>query len=249
MLKLKVIACDVMRREVSWLASQSPCYVDVSFLTQGLHSTPDKLQLCLKEEIEKANQGLPYSYFNEKTFYDYIILVYGLCDNSIVGLSSSHSPLVVPRAHDCITLLLGSKERYRTLFDSNPGTYWYSRGWIECAQQPGEERYTKTLKEYEEKYGKDNADYLMEMEQGWFNSYKRAFFINWEELGHSEYYRSYTKECAEYLKWTFQEEEGKTGLMERLLSGIFNEDEVLVVEPGIPISASYDETIIKACKT
>ena len=247
MLKLKVIACDVMRREVSWLASQSPCYVDVSFLSQGLHTTPEKLQLFLKEEIEKANQGLPYSHFNESTFYDYIILIYGLCDNSIVKLSSSRSPLVVPRAHDCITLLLGSKERYRTLFDSSPGTYWYSRGWIECSLQPGEERYTKTLKEYTEKYGEDNADYLMEMEQGWFNSYKHAFFIDWEDLGNSEYYRSYTKKCAEYLKWTYREEKGNTGLMERLLSGIFNEDEVLVVEPGMSIAASYDETIIKAC--
>ena len=243
MLKLKVIACDVLRREVSWLASRSPCYVDVSFLPQGLHATPDKLRALLSEEIEKANQGLPYMH-EEKTFYDYIILVYGLCDNSIVNLSGSRTPLVVPRAHDCITLLLGSKERYRELFDSSPGTYWYSRGWIECSLQPGEERYTKTLKSYEEKYGKDNADYLMEMEQGWFKSYKRAFFIDWEELGNSEYYRSYTKKCAEYLKWTYQEEKGSPALMEKLLSGIFDNDEVLVIPPGRSIAASYNETIV-----
>jgi hypothetical protein len=246
MLKLKVIACDVLRREISYLASRSSCYVDVSFLSQGLHVTPDKLRVLLGEEIEKANRGFPYAHFEEKDYYDYIILAYGLCDNSVIGLSSSGSPLVVPRAHDCITLLLGSKDRYSELFNSSPGTYWYSRGWIECSLQPGETRYIKTRDSYVQKYGEDNADYLMEMEQGWFKSYERAFFIDWEELGNSEYYRSYTKKCAEYLKWKYEEAQGSMLLMEKLLSGIFDEEEVQIVPPGSLISASFDDTIIKA---
>jgi hypothetical protein len=246
MLKLKVIACDVLRREISYLASRSPCYVDVSFLSQGLHVTPDKLRVLLGEEIEKANQGFPYAHFGEKDYYDYIILAYGLCDNSVIGLSSSGSPLVVPRAHDCITLLLGSKDRYSELFNKSPGTYWYSRGWIECSLQPGETRYKKTRDSYVEKFGEDNADYLMEMEQGWFKSYQRAFFIDWEGLGNSEYYRAYTKKCAEYLKWKYDETQGSMLLMEKILSGIFDEEEVQIVPPGSLIAASFDDTIIKA---
>jgi hypothetical protein len=251
MLKLKVLACDVLRREIFWLASKSPCYVDVAFLPQGLHATPDKLRAILGENIEKANQRFgnekfPYINYGEKAHYDYIILAYGLCDNGITNLSSPKIPLVVPRAHDCITLLLGSKERYSDLFHKSPGTYWYSRGWIECTTQPGEERYSKIRNQYVEKYGEDNADYLMEMEQGWFKSYERAFFIDWEELGNSEYYRSYTKECAAYLKWKYEECQGSPLLMEKMLSGIFDEEEVLVVAPGMTIAASFDDNIIKA---
>jgi hypothetical protein len=246
MLKLKVIACDVLRREISYLASKSPCYVDVSFLPQGLHSTPDKLKAILGEEIEKANDELSFRHFREKTYYDYIVLGYGLCDNSIVGLSSYGIPLVIPRAHDCITLLLGSKERYSELFGKCPGTYWYSRGWIECTLQPGEERYTRIRESYREKYGEENADYLMEMEQSWFKSYERAFFIDWQELGNSEYYRAYTKKCAEYLKWKYEEEKGNMLLMEKMISGIFNEDEVQIVPPGMLAAPSFDENIIKA---
>jgi hypothetical protein len=245
MLKLKVIACDVLRREISYLASRSPCYVDVSFLSQGLHVTPDKLRVLLGEEIEKANRGFPYAQFSEKVYYDYIILAYGLCDNSIVGLSSSGAPLVIPRAHDCITLLLGSKDRYNELFNGSPRTYWYSRGWIECSIQPGEDRYKKTRESYAEKFGDENADYLMEMEQGWFKSYERAFFIDWEELGNSEYYRAYTKECAEYLKWKYDEAQGSMLLMEKLLSGIFDEEEAQIVAPGMLVAASFDDNIIK----
>ena len=245
MLKLKVFACDVMRREVFWLASKSPCYVDVTFLSRDFHKTPDKLRAALGESIQRANSEFPYEHYGEKAQYDYIILVYGLCDNSVVDLSSPHIPLVIPRAHDCITLLLGSKERYDELFHESPGTYWYSRGWIECALQPGEERYLKARQNYVETYGEENAEYLMEMEQGWFKSYNRAYYVDWEELGNAEYYRSYTKKCADYLKWKYEECRGSPLLLEKILSGCFDEEDVLIVPPGMSVAASFDKKIIK----
>ena len=246
MLKLKVLACDVLRREIFWIASRSPCYVDVSFLPQGLHKTPDKLRAVLNENIEKANLEFPCDHCEEKSHYDYIIIVYGLCDNGITNLSSPKIPLVIPRAHDCITLLLGSRERYVEFFHQSPGTYWYSRGWIECSLQPGEERYNKARQQYVDQFGEDNADYLMEMEQGWYKSYERAFFIDWEDLGNSEYYRSYTKKCADYLNWKYKECQGSPLLLEKILGGRFDEEEVLVVAPGKSVAPSFDEMIIKS---
>jgi hypothetical protein len=245
MLKLRVISCDVLRREISYVAGLSPCYVDTVFLPQGLHETPDKLRVMLTEEIEKANQELPQQLGEKHGYYDYIILAYGLCDNAIAGLTSSRVPLAIPRAHDCITLLLGSKGKYARLFEEHPGTYWYSRGWIERSLQPGRERYDRTYESYVEKYGEENADYLMEMEQGWFKSYSTAFFIDWEDLGNSEFYRSYTKECAGYLKWRYEETTGDPSLLAKMFKGEFDEDEVLLVEPGKVVAPSYNEGIIR----
>ena len=117
MLKLKIIACDVLNREISYLASQSCCHVDVTFLHQGLHDTPDKLKIQLQQAIDQTNRdGYPYDYFKTVPDYDYIIIGYGLCSNGIVGISSEKIPLVVPRGHDCITFLLGSKEKYEVCF-------------------------------------------------------------------------------------------------------------------------------------
>jgi hypothetical protein len=84
----------------------------------------------------------------------------------VVGLTSRRLPLVIPRGHDCVTLLIGSKERYREYFDTHRGIYWYSSGWIERTLQPGRERYELTRRHYMETYGEDNAEFLMEMEQG-----------------------------------------------------------------------------------
>jgi hypothetical protein len=247
MLRLKVIACDVMKREISYLSSISDCYVDVTYVTQGLHNTPDVLRETLQEQIDRTNKGFPYNQYELRPDYDYIILIYGLCSNGIAGLRSEKIPLVVPRAHDCIALLLGSKETYDKHFSENHGgVYWYSRGWIECSMQPGEERYINTLRKYADAYGEDNAEYLMEMEQGWFKEYHKAVFINWERLGNTEYYSNYTKKCADYLKWTYLELEGDMTLLANMLQGVFNEKDVQMVPPGKKITASYDGDIITA---
>jgi len=61
MLKLKILAYDVPRCEVSYLASLSPCYLDFTFLSHGLRQTSDKLRFLLSDEIEKANEAGYYS--------------------------------------------------------------------------------------------------------------------------------------------------------------------------------------------
>lgn len=245
MLKLKIIACDVINREISYLSSQSCCQVDVTFLHQGLHDTPDQLRLQLQKEIDKANQGFPYNYYGTAPNYDYIIIGYGLCSNGIVGVFSENIPLVVPRGHDCITLLLGSKAKFDACFKNHPATYWFSAGWIERGWQPSELKYQTLFKEYLRKYGKDNAGFLMEMEQSWIKDYQNAAFIYWSCLPNPDYYRRFTRESTNYLGWSYLEFEGDPGLLKNLLNGEFNESEFLVVPPGKRITASFDSDIIK----
>ncbi|VBB07610.1 Hypothetical protein LUCI_2875 [Lucifera butyrica] len=244
MLRLKVIACDVLNREISLLSSQSRCYVDVTFLHQGLHDTPEKLRVLLQQEIDKANSGFPYNYYNTVPDYDYILVGYGLCSNGIAGISSRRIPLVIPRGHDCITLLLGSKETYRCCFQDHPGTYWFSAGWIERGWQPSELKYKVLYEEYSRKYGEENAEYLMTMEQHWMKDYRQAAYICWDILNNSEYYRKFTQDTAKYLAWNYLEIQGKQGLLQRVLNGVFNDSEVLVVPPEKKVIPSYDDSII-----
>ena len=246
MIKLKVIACDVMNREISFLSSQSGCFIDVTFLHQGLHDTPEKLRNELQEQVDKANQEFPYNYCNTAPNYDYIVLGYGLCSNGITGIVSEKIPMVVPRAHDCITLLLGSKEKYMECFNNNPGTYWFSTGWIERGWQPSELKYKVLYEEYVQKYGEDNAEFLMDMEQGWMKEYKNAAFIPWICLPDTENFRMFTRNSAAYLGWSYLEFQGDNMLLNRMLNGQFDPSEALIVPPGKRIAQSYDGDIIKA---
>lgn len=97
-----LIACDIFVREVSYIIASSLSTINVKFLEKGLHERPDYLREILQREIVQASQG-EYN-------YDAILLAYALCGNSTKGIIAKDLPVVIPKAHDCITLFLGSSE-------------------------------------------------------------------------------------------------------------------------------------------
>jgi hypothetical protein len=223
-----------MQREAYLCASGSKNIIDIVLMPQGLHDTPDILRSEVQKELDATTDP------SGKPYYA-ILLGYCLCSNGITGLRSD-IPVVVARGHDCMTLLLGSRHRYQDYFDTHKGVYWYSIGWIEqCnAPMPGKERFEMILAQYTEKYGEDNAQYLMEMEQGWIKEYQRAVFIDWGLPG-SDKAKAYTKECADYLGWDYDEVKGSDELMKRLIEGDWDNEDFLVVKPGQTIRDDLTE--------
>ncbi len=237
-LRLKFVVCGVLKREAYYCAAMSNSIVEVCLMKQGLHNEPDKLRQTLMDVLTQTEDV-------QGNRFDAVVMGYGLCSNGIVGLKSP-IPVIIPRAHDCVTLLLGSKERYKEYFDAHRGIYWYSNGWIESSPMPGRERVETTRKEYVEKYGEDNADFLMEMEQNWMKEYQWAAFVEWPQLP-SDYYRKFTKECAEYMKWNYDELQGSPSLIQRLIDGNWNEQDFLILPPGQTIAEDLTSPgIIKA---
>lgn len=229
-----IVSCHVLWREFCYFAALSPHTYNFTFLERGLHDTPDRLRQELQAAID-----------NVAADCEAVLLGYGLCCNGIAGIVARERKLVVVRAHDCITFLLGSKERYREYFDSHPGTYWYSPGWIETNSQPGQKRYEQTLREYTEKYGEDNAQYLMEMQQGWLKEYANAAYVDLG-FGDTSGYKEYTRKCARWLNWNYDELKGDARLIVDLLAGDWDEERFLVVDPGARIAATHDERIVRA---
>ena len=109
---------------------------------------------------------------------------YALCSNGLVGLTARNIPVVVPRAHDCITLFLGSKERYMDYFQSHTGVYFKTSGWIERGEDididQSIQQQTGMMQSYEElvaKYGEDNAKFLYEQLGDRTHNYSGMTFI------------------------------------------------------------------------
>jgi hypothetical protein len=237
-MRLQFIICKVLQKEAYYCAARSPNTVDVVLMKQGLHNEPEKLL----REVQKA---LDVTSDSQNRPYDASLLGYGLCSNGIIGLSAK-IPVIVPRGHDCITLLLGSKNVYKEYFESHRGVYWFSPGWIETDTQPGKERFERTLKEYIEKYGEDNARYLMETEQGWMKEYECATYIDWG-LANSEQEKDFTRKAAQFLNWKYDEVKGDANLMQKLVDGLWNEKDFLIVRPGQKITENLtNEGIIRA---
>jgi hypothetical protein len=233
--RLAVIACAVMEAETEHLIDGMDHIVAYRKLEQGLHNEPDRLREQLQRAVDELEQA---------TDAEAIALVYGLCRRGIEGITARHCRLVVTRAHDCITLLLGSRQRYAQYVAEHPGTYWYSPGWNRHHLPPGPGRYHKLRQWYVEKYGEDNADFLMETEQQWFSSYGRATYVHLT-IGATDDDRRYTRDCADWLGWAYDEQIGDPALLRALLSGEWSDDDFLVIEPGCTFRLTADERIIE----
>jgi len=244
----KLIACNVFFREVCAEAALSPHVFDLEFTEKGEHDKPETLRALLQEKINAAAACGKY---------DAVLLAFGLCGNALSGISGGNIRLVIPRAHDCCTIFLGSKDRFTQYFRDNPSRPFTSAGYRERGDSSPRTSdvhsaigLNKTYEEYVELYGEENAQYLMETLAPAKNTGKETelFFINMPETA----FLGYAEQCraeAEAGGKTFTCVEGDRRLIRGLLrpSDGWNSADYLVIEPGEKIVPTYDwEEVIRA---
>lgn len=240
-----LIGCEVLFRECCHLSAISPHRIDHRWLSQGLHDIgAEKMSARLQEEINAVPADT----------YDAILLGYALCNNGVVGLSCAHTPVVIPRAHDCITLYMGSREAYTKHFNEKPGTYYLTSGWLERDDAELEDMghpYRAEMglgmshEELAELYGEENVEYLQEMLGDPLKNYSRIGYIDMGFERHLSFAEQARAE-ADQRGWVFEQISGNLILLEKFLNGVWDED-FLVALPGESIVATHDEKIF-ACR-
>jgi hypothetical protein len=244
-MRLQLVLCDMLMLPAETLAATSPHDIVISDLSASLHSEPVPLRDRIQEHIDRIE--------SEDPEVDAILLGYGLCGGATAGLTSRRVPLVLPRAHDCVTIFLGSRERYLQEQESTPGTYWFTEdnvkrgnafmGWL-LGSSERSDGVRATYDEYVEKYGQENADYLMEALGEWQQHYSRGAFLE-TGMAPDEVAKERAQAETESRGWRFETVLSDLGLIERLLGGEWNED-FLVIRPGETVALSYDDDVVKA---
>ncbi|MFZ2644000.1 MAG: DUF1638 domain-containing protein, partial [Verrucomicrobiia bacterium] len=112
--RIAVITCAVLEIEFNHFAQGLAHVIRVEVLEQGLHQYPDRLRRELQAAIDRVEAG---------TDAEAIVLGYGVCSRGSEGVRTRRCKLVIARAHDCITHLLGCRERYARYVAEHPGTY------------------------------------------------------------------------------------------------------------------------------
>lgn len=205
-MRIKLIGCQSTMNEIQ--AQGLNQGMDCEFLDYSFHARPSKLHDKIQEII------------NQSQDFDLIILTYGRCSNSMLGLLSSRVPLLFPATHDCIGLMLGSNTRHMKLFKENPRAYYFSQGWLDYGRTPLAEYY-----EYKVKYGEKKAKKLIETLYG---SYQKAIFIITPGIIDLERYRQKVGEIAEFFGWSVEEIEGDINLLTSVVKGIVAPESIYV---------------------
>jgi hypothetical protein len=243
--RFALLACEVLYREFSGLLPACPHTVDTVWLSQGLHDLGGEKMAA---EIQKAIDALPAGR------YDAILLGFALCNNGVIGLTCAHTPLVIPKAHDCIALFMGCRLRYREYFDAHPGTYYLTTGWMERDDHKpaGAEDQTHqhqmgldlSWDEMVKQYGEENARFLRETLGNLTAHYSRLAYIAMPYdagLG----FEAEARLAAAEKGWEFDHITGDLGLLARLVNGQWGDD-IAVVQPGETLAPTYDSHVLCA---
>ncbi len=113
-----ILACNTIRDELEKAAHEINCEYPFIWIESGLHLNPDSLRRRMQEELDRIRKA------------QRVLLGFGFCGNSLIGLRSQNFQMIFPKVDDCITMLLGSKENRNKLVRRG-GIYFLTKGWLE----------------------------------------------------------------------------------------------------------------------
>ena len=244
---LKLISCNVFQRESALCIARSPHIIDSDYTELGEHARSAGLRQILQDRIDATEAS--------GKAYDAILLLFGLCGNATVGIRARKTRLVIPRAHDCCTILLGSQARFVEHFGTAPSTPFSSVGYLERGNyflrtQDDGAMGVQTGDAYQslvDKYGEEDAKFIwaeMHPENG-----NKAVFIDLPETRHLGYAEKFQAKAKEAGKESVRLD-GNIRLIDNLLQGNWDEKEYLIVPPASEIEGVYDwEQVVRAKKT
>ena len=234
--RVALLACAVFEKEIALLTRGASHIAEVRFFEMGLHDRPDQLRATLQKNLDAmdARSGI-----------EAIVLAYGLCGRGTAGLRPLRQKLVIPRAHDCITVFMGSKEAYAEHQRRCPTCYYYTPGWNRERRVPGPERLTALRAELAAKFEPDDVEFLIETEREQWARHDTATYL---ELGTSDAKAEsdYARKCADWLGWKFEHQRGDPALLKDLLWGNWDDQRFQIIEPGMQLGHAPDETILRA---
>jgi hypothetical protein len=207
----KIISCEVLRNEIEAVVTRAGRDLEIDFVDGALHDYPDRLREQLQARIDATPGDCD------------IYLSCARCSNGSVGLCGRAHRLVLPAADDCISLLLGSRTRYLEEHGAQPGTYYYTRGWIDFISDPYKE-YLAIVPKYGEERAARVARMIME-------HYTRVAVIETPGIAGLDDKREYLATVSRFYDLPLEHLTGSLRFLEKLLSGP-HDDEFIVVEPG-----------------
>lgn len=210
----KLICCDVFKEEI--MSMQLPPDIEPQFISMGLHLHPVKLHEEIRAAVERA------------AGCSLIILGFGLCGGSLKGIEAPGCPMVIPRVHDCIPVLLGSKDKFRALQLEDKRTFYFSGGWVEGDRM--------IIREHERSVNKFGPKRALRILNILFENYNRLMYIH---TGHPRDLETLdkTRGLADILQFPCLETRGFHDYLKKLIHGPWDVEQFLTV----PANGSIDE--------
>jgi hypothetical protein len=207
-----IVACKTLAPEIDLVMRRRSIAMPVTFVESGRHIRPDKLRDCIQEGIDSVPAGRT------------VLLVFGFCGNSMVGVQSGSHVLVMPRVADCIPIFLGSR---KTREEYGLYTYFYTKGYLESESNIVRD-YEGLLKKYGEKRSLRVVREMM-------RRYKNIAVVDTGAFDPGELAEKVAP-LAEIIDVSVSVVPGNLRIIDTLLAGEWGNDEFYIIPEGSEVS-------------
>lgn len=211
-----IIACKTIADELNLAIKETGCNYPILWIDSGLHMHPELLRKRLQEELDHISN------------VDQVLLAFGLCGNSLIGITAPSYSIIFPNVDDCITLLLGSCQKRKDI-SQEMGTYFLTKGWLNYETNIWVE-YQDAIK----RYGKTKADRIFKI---MLQHYKRLGIVETGAYDLDEFLEK-TRLIAGDLKLEHQVIPGDLSYLKKLLTGPWDEG-FIVIKPKEMITLNH----------
>lgn len=209
-MKRLLISCGMLADELKKACEGKQNLPEIIELPRGMHENPGNL----KEKLQMLING--------HQNVDEVVLTYGLCGNSTLGLKSENTRLILPRFDDCISQLLYKEAEGRNCRSKvETGHLYLTGGWIKDKKS-----VTGQCSEIMEMYGEDGYSIIEQI----YGGYHTVSVI---ETGayHIEEVDEKAEKIKEYLKVKTEHVSGSYDILEKIISGDYD-DNFIILNPG-----------------
>lgn len=125
------------------------------------------------------------------------------------------------RAHDCITLFLGSREAYNKAFYERPGTFYLTPGWVAENNDP----IGFMERKYVPRYGRETAIWALKEE---LKHYTHIVLIN-NKVSDTASLQARAMENARFLEKKYEEMPGTLDYFRKIIYGPYHKDDFILM--------------------
>lgn len=179
-IRIGIVACDILKREIDKITLNDPDIVHKEYLEFGLHTYPEKLKFTVMDKVNALEGKV-----------DAVFLGYAICQ-SLKGVTTElRVPAVMLEGDDCIATFLtpmGYAEEKRKC----TGTWFNSPGWAELGIEG-------CIKELHLDSAMDQGYEPMYFMRMMFTGYSRCLFID-TGVDDKEHYETLSKDFAREME-------------------------------------------------
>lgn len=209
-MKTIIISCGFLCHHVDAAQKKMQTNYEIIEMNTELHAEPKDMRAALWETMEGMDEDV-----------DQVLIAMGLCGGSVSELPLPQN-IVIPKVDDCITMLMHTDEQWYPNLKQSGHMYF-------ADDIDGKLSVPKIYVDLLEKYGEKKGKRIFDL---WFESYRYVDIIDtgYYDCYDEDYIRK-AEEAAELIHSQVQYVEGSNILLEKLVSGRWD-DQFIVAKKG-----------------